>query len=374
MTFKFVYHPNQEISIEEAISQALGEASGIDDDANAQNRLAEISKALLEEITRKQAKINARHEAEESNLKKYLVDQTANLRELLSDRRQRLKDIIEHYWPGEYNPYAGDVADIKLLGHLLVQTVGANPHGSNPQSEEQVHHVGWKLSLQGDLNGFAIIVKERCKPCRGTGRTQDDVPGEAPFYGEACQYCKGLGVLVELLPSDSSGERFRETCAACGGLSRRFPVIPMLPHEMVDQDTGLFVCRVCNSPAAEDSREGIELNAAEDEPYLVDCKESQDNEKNARAYMVVWDHYQCAYNAFKHRESSDRNFAQLLLLTEAILGHEIPWGDIDGIGIMAWIERARQERSRLVAKSKSQVRRIEELQMIIEKIGKGTPE
>lgn len=307
MTFKFVYHPNQEISIEEAISQALGEASGIDDDANAQNRLAEISKALLEEITRKQAKINARHEAEESNLKKYLVDQTANLRELLSDRRQRLKDIIEHYWPGEYNPYAGDVADIKLLGHLLVQTVGASPHGSNPQS-------------------------------------------------------------------DSSGERFRETCAACGGLSRRFPVIPMLPHEMVDQDTGLFVCRVCNSPAAEDSREGIELNAAEDEPYLVDCKEAQDNEKNARAYMVVWDHYQCAYNAFKHRESSDRNFAQLLLLTEAILGHEIPWGDIDGIGIMAWIERARQERSRLVAKSKSQVRRIEELQMIIEKIGKGTPE
>lgn len=124
MTFEFARPEEGEISLEEAIGQALGAASTCWENLHGtgvfdSDRAKEIYDALQVEILRKQKAINDRHEVELSTWKRRLVEETASLRRELEDRRARVKGILQNYWPGEYKPGDGDVIAFAKLDRRI---------------------------------------------------------------------------------------------------------------------------------------------------------------------------------------------------------------------------------------------------------------
>jgi len=99
-----------------------------------------------------------------------------------------------------------------------------------------------------------------------------------------------------------------------------------------------------------------EMEDADSEPYAIDDEMLKEDDARARAYMAVWDHYECAYNATRHRVSIDNYFHQLVDLLSAIMGRTITLGGDDDPPFSTALWDAGQERSRLL----SQIERVQE--------------
>ena len=104
MTFEFQKPEEGELSLQDAVGQALGAASKCWELVNFagefdSSQASEIADALIAEVIRKQKVINDRHEVEVALWKKRLVDETATLRGNLEDRRNRLRNLYSKFWP-----------------------------------------------------------------------------------------------------------------------------------------------------------------------------------------------------------------------------------------------------------------------------------
>lgn len=103
--------------------------------------------------------------------------------------------------------------------------------------------------------------------------------------------------------------------------------------------------------------ENHEREIRESEPYSSDDATLKGNDVRATAYMNVWGHYECAYNAVQHREMVDDFARQINDLIEAITGRPVDPKAERFIGRDLW--EATQERARLLT-------RLERMQGVID--------
>lgn len=116
MTFQFTRPEGGELGLEDAIGQVMREAClrGY----NEAGAHPDLGEALLLEVLTQQRRINAAHDEELKTWKTRLNDETADLRQRLEDRRNRVKNMIYLHW-GEVDIPQGDVAVLAMLEGLI---------------------------------------------------------------------------------------------------------------------------------------------------------------------------------------------------------------------------------------------------------------
>lgn len=332
------------VNLETLLGEAMGAASmcwnptpsGVFDDHTA----GQVVEALHKEIERRLNSVSELHSAEVSRIKKTLNEETERLRTLLRDRRSRIRRIMENYFPGYYpgqyqgGQEEGDVVAIARLDRCIARLLEGQERASGgfgmKHKPDPVipDHPAPKVVAGMDFalpEGITILHVTPCGPCKHTGRTQDDRPGEQGFYGEDCQYCNGVGWVMKM----------------------EVPV-----------------------PGLVTESEPTEQELAEQEPFANDSREMKEMQDRANAYMEVWSHYHCAYNAVRHRESSQHYIACLTALTSAILGIQVDWNDYERFPFSSTLDRAKGEMVRLVHTISVLRQANSDLKKIIESFGR----
>lgn len=100
----------------------------------------------------------------------------------------------------------------------------------------------------------------------------------------------------------------------------------------------------------------VERDRADLEPYADHEKSLQSDDAEARAYMEVWDWYQCAYNATSHRRMVDSVEEKIHQLLCSILGEPVSFGGPDEPNFSQTIWKVGQERARLLSMVEEQGR------------------